>query len=208
MQPSVDCCMKSVTSETTNGPVETVAAQATTFTGCGLQDSLTITLSLVETGSECQSHCSDVPPVERDDGQVINRSLIILQATMHVRGMRSHTLVCKRGKGAGNLHCCHYAVRLHNYLQKLTKQPQTLKLPTEVVISAQDRILRCDWSCTVQCSTTNCCKGSYQPPSSSCGTGWGYVRLGWRVGLPPMSHRDLVLAGHEQYTPAELVKYY
>ena len=93
-------------------------------------------------------------PAERDDGQVINRSLIILQATMHVRGMRSHTLVCKRGKGAGNLHCCHYAVRLHNYLQKLTKQLQTLKLPTEVVISAQDRILRCDWSYTAQCSAT------------------------------------------------------
>lgn len=120
--------MKSVTSETKNTPVDAVAAQATTFTGHGLQDSLIITLSLVETGSECQSHCSDVPPAERDDGQVINGSLIILQATMYVRGMRSHTLVCKRGKGAGNLHCCHYAVRLHNYLQTTDKAVANLEI--------------------------------------------------------------------------------
>ena len=31
--------------------------------------------------------------------------------------------------------------------------------------------LHCDWSCTVQCSTTNCYNGSYQTPPLFCGKG-------------------------------------
>ena len=40
-----------------------------------------------------------------------------------------------------------------------------------------DRILHCDWSRTPQCGATNCCNGSYQTPSLSCGTGCGHARL-------------------------------
>ena len=41
---------------------------------------------------------------------------------------------------------------------------------------ARDRILRCDWSCTVQSGATNCCK-SYQTTSLSCRMECGHVRL-------------------------------
>lgn len=37
-------------------------------------------LSPVETDAERQSHCSDVPPAEGGDGQVINRSLKVTRA--------------------------------------------------------------------------------------------------------------------------------
>ena len=102
-----------------------------------------------------------------------------------------HAPFCKRRNESGSFLYSHLLhrnfIHLHwvsakAYCNDLTKQLLVVSKLFHTFMKlwhlySSDRILRCDWSRTVQRGTTNWCKRSYQTPSLSYRMGCGHVRL-------------------------------